>query len=73
MIIKDYKNINEIVLWAYGKCGSEINYETIGFKKNGKPSVVSVENNDYMRQYMKYYIHSKKFQRVFKKQEKKNM
>jgi predicted GNAT family N-acyltransferase len=61
MIIKEYDNVDEIVLWAYGETGSEMNlykyYESIGFKKIGKPTVVSVENNDYMKQYMKYYIH----------------
>lgn len=58
MLIHNYDSIKEVVLWAYGKCGSEINlynyYEKIGFKKIGKPIVVSVGNSDYMKQYMKY-------------------
>ena len=58
MVIKNYDSINEIVLWAYGKCGSEINlykyYESMGFQKFGKPTIVSINNNDYMKQYMKY-------------------
>lgn len=58
LIIKEYDNINEIVLWAYGEAGSEMNlykyYESIGLKKIGKPTIISVNNNDYMRQYMKY-------------------
>ena len=59
MLISDYENINEIVLLAYGEMGCEMNlykyYESIGFKKFGKSTVISIENNDYMRQYMKYY------------------
>ena len=58
MLIQNYDSIKEMVLWAYGKCGSENDlykyYETIGFKKIGKPIVVSVGNNDYMKQYMKH-------------------
>lgn len=62
LLIESKKNNNllKIVLWAYGEMGNENKlyqyYESIGFKKNGKVSVTSVDGLDYLKQYMEYVL-----------------
>jgi GNAT superfamily N-acetyltransferase len=57
---KQKKNLNKIVLWAYGEMGNEDKlyeyYEDIGFKKVGKTSITSVDGLDYLKQYMEYVL-----------------
>ena len=60
ILIKDYKHFNKIILWAYGNFNFENKlfkyYESIGFIKVGKPTMISINNNDYIKQYMKYIL-----------------